>query len=197
LNKVKSLLLIGFPIVSFLLLYFGIGFDGLYGQDGYEYLRYSEALGDYFVSGKNPGDYFWPLYYPIFGALGSVLTQNTAVSLLLISVISYSLSSYYLLKSIYLIFPEKQKEGFFSLAYLFTFFMLSPYVFKHGMLVMSDMLTTLFIVLTLYHFLKYTTTRILKFFYCIAIFSVAAVMTRYASAIIVLPFIVVSTFYFF
>ena len=134
-NKIKTLLLIGFPIVSFLLLYLGYGFDGLYGQDGYEYLRYTNALGNYFISGENPGDYFWPLYYPILGALGSYITQSASVSLLLISVLSLSLSGFYLKKSIDLLFSTANTN--LSSFYVFVFFLLSPYIFKHGILVMS------------------------------------------------------------
>lgn len=192
-SKVKIVILIGFPVVAFLVLYFAYGFDGLYGQDGYEYVRYAQALRDYLISGEAPGDYFWPLYYPILGTLGGFVTQDVGISLLLVSVLSLSLSGLYILKIIEIIFPETGQNSFKKAAFILLFFALSPYIFRHGMVVMSDMLTVLFIVLTVFNYVKYKQTANLLFFYGIAIFSVSAVMTRYASFVIVVPFIIASS----
>lgn len=190
--KNNPLLLLGFPMVLWVVFYFVLDFDGLYGQDAYEYLRYTNALHDFVLSGKNPGDYFWPLYYPIFGAAFSFITQNTALSLLLVSVFSLSLSAFYLHKIIQALFPETK----YPILYVILFYILSPYVLKHGMLVMSDMLATCFVVVTLYHFIIFKQRYIIKHFYFLTFFSVLAVMTRYATAILILPFIGLATIQF-
>ena len=39
------------------------GFDGLYGQDSYEYLRYTERMKAFFLGGAYPGDLVWPKGY--------------------------------------------------------------------------------------------------------------------------------------
>ena len=46
------------PAIAFLVIRLGLNFDGFYGQDSYEYLRYTDALTNYYTSGENPGDYF-------------------------------------------------------------------------------------------------------------------------------------------
>jgi len=182
-----------FPIGVFLLFYFQLKFDGLYGQDAYEYLRYSKALKNYLITGVNPGDYFWPLFYPIFGALLSFITQNVAVALLIVSVLSFSLSGFYLHKIINLLFAQAKH----SVIYLFVFFIVSPIIFKNGMLIMSDMLSLCFIVLSVYHFLKFKKLKFLKNFYFLAVFSLLAFMTRYASAVVLLPFVISGVWLFF
>ena len=49
------------------------GFNGLYGQDSFEYLRYSRALHHYLSAGVLPGPFHWPLFYPLSGALLSFI----------------------------------------------------------------------------------------------------------------------------
>lgn len=188
----KYLLLI-FPVIVFLFFYYYLNFDGLYGQDAYEYLRYSKAIRNYLITGQNPGDYFWPLFYPIFGALFSFITQKTTISLLLISTLSLSITAYYLSKIINLLF----KKTPYNILYIFVFFLLSPIIFKSGLLVMSDILTLQFIVLSIFQFLKFKQTKAFKYFYFFTIFCFAAFMTRYASAVVLLPFVINGTLLFF
>ena len=185
-------LLLLFPVIVFLFFYFYLNFDGLYGQDAYEYLRYSKAIRNYLITGQSPGDYLWPLFYPILGALVSLIIQNTGISLLLISTLSLSISAFYLSKILYLIF----NKTVYNVLYVFTFFLVSPIIFKSGLLVMSDMLTLCFIILFLYHFLEFSQNRKVKHFYYITIFSFAAFMTRYASAVVLLPFVISATVLF-
>ena len=189
----NNLILLIIPIIIWIVVYFVIGFDGLYGQDSYEYLRYTKAISHFMKTGEHPGDYFWPLYYPISGAIVNLLTNNEKISLLTVSVLSLSTSAYYLHKLITLLFPENIR---FSILYVIGFYIFSPYVVKSSVTVMSDMLATCFIIVTVYNFYKYKFDKIIINFYGIAIFSVFAVMTRYASAILVLPFILISINYF-
>jgi len=191
--KNYSVLLLTLPVLFWIIIYFLFNFDGLYGQDAYEYLRYSKAIYDFMINGVNPGDYFWPLYYPVFGAIVNIIIQNPSLSLLLISVFSLSISAFYLDKIIHLLFRTTTKCSTF---YIVLFFLFSPYILKHGMLVMSDGLATCLIILAVYHFIKFRQEHFIKHFYLIAIFSIMAVMTRYASAVIVFPFIVITLIHF-
>ncbi len=188
----KYLLLL-FPAVVFLFFYFYLNFDGLYGQDAYEYVRYTKELRNFIILGENPGDYFWPLFYPIFGALFSFITQKVSLALLLISVCSLSISAIYIHKILALLYPNLKQKAL----YIFVFFLLSPTVFKCGILVMSDMLTVCFIILSVYQFLKYKKLKLTKNLYFLAIFSVSAFMTRYVSAIVLLPFVIYAVWLFF
>ena len=46
------------PILILITLRYVLNFDGLYGQDAYEYLRYSKEIHTFLLTGSNPGDYF-------------------------------------------------------------------------------------------------------------------------------------------
>ena len=48
-------------LIPCFLVRFLYGFDGAFGQDPYEYLRYTDALKNWMVNGTHPGDYFWPI----------------------------------------------------------------------------------------------------------------------------------------
>ena len=87
-NKLSSYLVL--TLVPALIIIFtrAFGFDGLYGQDSYEYLRYSNALYNAFNGGESAGDYFWPLYYPLLGAIANFLFGNMVITLSLINFIS-------------------------------------------------------------------------------------------------------------
>lgn len=112
-----------FPILIWIIVYFGFSFDGLYGQDVYEYLRYTEALKTFLVTGKSPEDYFWGIYYPVFGSILGFIIPNIAMSLQLISVVSLVVTSIYLDKIIRLIYKENALENI-----PFLLFTLSPIV---------------------------------------------------------------------
>lgn len=172
----------GFLIVVFLAVRFALGFDGLYGQDAYEYLRYTEALTAFLQTGKLPGDYFWGVYYPILGSLlNFVVTASLALQL--ISVLSLLIASVYLQKIIQLLYKEPEPETL-----TFLFFTLSPIALIHSLLNMSDMLACGLTTATVFHFLNYTEKRV-GFNFIIAVsLTVVAVLTRYAAIVVIAPF---------
>ena len=186
-----SIYLFIFPLI-FIFISRLIGFDGLYGQDSYEYLRYTKAIRNFILKGEHPGDYFWPVYYPIAGALTSLLTSKAAFALQLISILSFGLSAIYLNKLLSLLFVKRK----YTISYILLFFILSPFVLKNALVIMSDMLSLLFLILSIFYFVKYKENEKVKSYYCIAVFSFLAVMTRYACAVIMLPFIVSASFTF-
>lgn len=177
-------------MLIWIVVYFGFSFDGLYGQDAYEYLRYTKVLKTFLTTGQFPGDYFWGVYYPLFGSLLSFIIQNPIIALQLISVFSLIVTAIYIHKTIQLLYDSEKDV----LIYTALFFMLSPMVFKMGLLVMSDMLSTVLTALCCYHFLKYYKLEIVKNIYFAAIFGVIAILTRYACVVLILPFAFYSLF---
>ena len=164
------------------IVYFGFSFDGLYGQDAYEYLRYTEALKAFFTTGKNPGDYFWGVYYPIFGSILSFLIPNIALALQLISVFSLVITSLYVDKIIRLMYKENASHNI-----PFLLFTLSPIVLIHSVLAMSDLLTCCFVTIAFYSLLQFLETSKNKHFLIGIAFCCIAILTRYASAVVLLP----------
>ena len=189
-KKIPKYSLYCFPIFVWAIAYFCFSFDGLYGQDAYEYLRYTKMLKLFFETGQLPGDYFWGVYYPIFGSLLSFIVPNPIVALQLISTLSLSITALYIHKTIQLLY-HSEKNAFI---YTVLFFVLSPVVFKMGLLVMSDMLSTALTLLSCYHFLKYYKLENRKNIYFAVIFGVVAVLTRYACVVLVFPFAIYSLF---
>ncbi len=179
--KNSSLFLVVLTIVWVVFRFF-FDFDGLYGQDGYEYLRYTKALNLYFKTGTFPGDYFWPLYYPIAGAILSFLLKPV-IALQLVSFISYLIVILYSFKIIKLIYPQNRNARIFCMLFLG----LSPYMLRLSLSVMSDMLSTAFVVLCFYNGLLYFKTSSLKSLYLVVIFGLSAIMTRYATFVVLLP----------
>lgn len=181
----KKYLIYCFPVLLWSIYYFGFSFDGLYGQDAYEYLRYTKSLEYYFKTGKNPGDYFWGVYYPLLGSFLTFIVGNSALALQLLSFLSLLVSSVYLNKIIELIYKEKN-----SIIIIFVFFSLSPIVLIHSFLVMSDMLTCAFVLVSIYSFLSYLECSKKSSFLFGVAFCLLAILTRYAVAVIMFPIVI-------
>ncbi|KGO95982.1 ArnT family glycosyltransferase [Flavobacterium enshiense] len=186
--KIKSKHIIYlFPLLVWAVVCYGFSFDGLYGQDAYEYLRYTEALKTFLETGKTPGDYFWGVYYPIFGCLLSFVIPNTAIALQLISVLSLIVTSVYLDKIIRLTYQQKSVKHI-----TFIFFTLSPIVLIHSMLAMSDMLACCFTTVAIYYLLLFIEKSGNRNFIIGAILVAFALLTRYAAMVILLPFCILA-----
>jgi len=172
----RNLLLIS-PLFLFFIIRYVVGFNGLYGQDSHEYYRYSRALIDFFKSGYSPGEYFFPIYYPVFGAIAGLVIDNL-LALQLISFLSLSGTLFFLLKVMANIYGEKN----YLPVYLVITFLSAPYILRNSAVIMSDMLSVFFISASFYFFLEYERKVEAKQVLFFSIFSVLAVLTRYASA---------------
>jgi len=185
----RTWIFLGIPLLLLVLLQL-IGFDGLYGQDSYEYLRYTKAIQQYIKNGVHPESFYWPVLDPFIASLLGFIFTNAVVGLQFLTCISISICCIYLFKILKLLYPEHTN---FSFYYILIFGLLSPYFLKSGVVVMSDMMAAMFIVLTFYYFLKslYKHTS----FALVFLYATCALMTRYASLVITLP-IVLSALYF-
>ena len=182
---------IGIPILFLIVLQF-VGFDGLYGQDSYEYLRYTRAIQDYIIGGPHPESFYWPVLYPFLGSLLGFTFGNVIMGLQLLTAISFSLTSIYLYKTIHLLYPKNPSLVFY---YVLIFGLLSPYFLKSGLVVMSDVLASMFIIMTFYHFFKSYQRK--TSFSLVFFFATCALMTRYATLLITLPVILLAIYFVF
>ncbi|WP_157821885.1 glycosyltransferase family 39 protein [Tenacibaculum sp. Bg11-29] len=158
-----------------------IGFDGLYGQDSYEYLRYLKVIKEYIGTGAHPKSFYWPVLYPFIGALLSFLIEDNIFSLTLLSCISFFITCLYTLKTIRILYPKTQV----SFLYVLIFCSFCPFLLKMGLIVMSDAMAITFVVLSFYFFFLfyYNNTSLIPVF----IFITCAFMTRYPSIFVTLP----------
>ena len=178
-----------YPVLVWGLIIFSIlvliriisGFNGLYGQDSYEYLRYSRRLTEFFISGKSPGDYFWPVNFPLLGAILSLIIGNNIIALQLISMLSFVFTAFYSLRLIQLIYSSNKEDVIY---YLSLFLILSPFLFRTAFLVMSDILALFLSTAAIYYIVKYQRGCVRTDFLIAIFFATSAVMTRYAAAVV-------------
>jgi hypothetical protein len=170
-------------LMPVLLLIFNLvaGFNGLYGQDSFEYLRYSRALHKYISDGILPGACLWPLLYPLTSALISFIFPDI-LSLQIVSIVSYGLTMFYLDKILSYLFPDGKRELTW---YLFLFFSLSPFALRNASVVMSDSLSMFLLTAFLYHCLLFREKGLNRDFIKLVFFAFAAINTRYASVVVV------------
>jgi len=181
-HKILFSIFISYVVFQFLFIFIS-GYNGLYGQDGHEYLRYCKSLQLFLLNGIHPGSYFWTAGYPLAGAIIGFLT-GPQFALQFISVLSGAwilvmLASYLLNE-----FPGREKE---VALYTLLFMGMSPYFFRYSVSVMSDVPALALLITSWYFTDRYIKLRNINHFY-IAAFSVsAALFTRVALLPLTIP----------
>jgi hypothetical protein len=184
-NFLFSKIIIWF-LIPFVLLSFNLvaGFNGLYGQDSFEYLRYSRALHEYLAQGTAPGTFFWPILYPLTGAIVSFILPDV-LALQVVSIASYGMTIFFLQKILLHLYSDRNRE--ISL-YLFLLFSISPFVLLYSSFVMSDSLTMFLLSAFFYYWFLYNDKGDNRHFILLVFFAFTAINTRYASiAVVFLP----------
>ncbi|MCB9232650.1 MAG: hypothetical protein H6581_13350 [Bacteroidia bacterium] len=178
----------GLPWAGFLLAFgvlllvkLGAGFNGLYGQDPFEYLRYSERLGAFLRTGIHPGDYNWPVLYPLLGAVFGLLAGSESLALQLISMLAFA--GVVGIGFAWLIHQGHKKH----LVFYFLLCLTSAYFFRIGLTVMSESLCMAWICLCYYGLLRQEKGGGGHWLAVAALGGAAAVMTRYGAGVIILP----------
>lgn len=139
-EKYAGLVLLLFGALLSIITAYSLEFNGLYGQDAYKYLSFSQSIGSLAYERM-----MWPINYPLAGRIMNFLIADPAKAIQFISVIAYSFSGwliYDILKQTYSV------KRIVILSYVVIFFSFSPYIFRFSTLVMSEMLCVFFIVLT-------------------------------------------------
>ncbi len=182
----KNTIIIGSILVSFfVIIHYIIGFNGLYGQDSYDYLRFTKKLSSYFITGTNPGSFFWPVNYPFFGAIFSMVIPSKIIALQLLSYLSFVVSAILILKIIETIYQVSRKS---LLVYLILNFILSPYLLRASVVVMSDILALVFSLAAFLSIINYLKSEQKPFFLMALTFSLLAGFTRHhAFVILIIP----------
>jgi len=162
-------------------VYFVFDFNGLYGQDGHSYFKYSKKISLYFSQGIHPEDYYWPIYYPLLGAVASLFAMENLRALQLISVISFCGIIFYI-KNILKLLTTDKKEVIDI--YLSLCLCLAPYMLRQSVFVMSDMCAFFFMIATVYYIFKYQESTNLKNCIKLSILGCLAVLTRYQMGIL-------------
>ena len=179
----KNHLIYLIPTVIFLIVVLILNFNGLYGQDSYEYVRYSKSLSQFFADGIPPGNFFWSVYYPLTGAVLSFIIYSNQLSLQFISFVSFLSGIYYLRRTLQFVYPESKEK---ISVYILIAFILSPMMLIYSQVIMSDMFCLFFITAGFYHSQKFQKELQRKDFLLAVLFMTAAVLTRYASVVVLI-----------
>ncbi len=176
----------GFAFLTWTMMYI-LGFNGLYGQDAHEYLRYSQELLMWIGGVAAPGKFFWPVNYPFWGAVLGSLLGSLLIGLQLLSILALGFvpASLYLILSIE---NPKHSSPLLKLSYCLLFCAASPFLWRSGTLIMSDAFAIGWLLLFYYGYWYYNKMSAPRYLVLLSIGAVAAVMTRYVLALlIVLP----------
>ncbi len=176
----KKILLLLFPLFVLAIVRFAFDFNGLYGQDAFEYLRYAGRLREFLANGTPPGDYFWPVGYPFYGATLSFLTGDVSFALQLVSALGLAGTAWFAVKMLELLFPGKKGIHL----YVFLFLLCSPFLLRSAVLCMSDCACAFFVTAFFYYTFRFRKDG--KGIHLVLLFFLAAnaMMFRYASAVL-------------
>lgn len=111
------------------------GFDGLYGQDPHEYLRYTSALKAWVLQGTDPGFSYWPPGYPMAAALVSLLGFSPPLATQAVSFAAWLAAFWFGSAAL-----ERLHPGARGSVYWGVLFSLSPFLMRSALSSMSDML---------------------------------------------------------
>lgn len=159
------------------------GFDGLSGQDPHEYLRYAGQLHEVMLGGGHPGPFFWPVLYPMLGALLSLSGLPVAVALQLLSAGAW-LAAFALGGR--LAIREGDREALCT-TYWVASFAMAPYVFRASLMVMSDALALAAVFGCLAAAASWHRTRRTPLLICSFLCAGVAAATRYPTVVSVAP----------
>ncbi|MBK7037919.1 MAG: glycosyltransferase family 39 protein [Bacteroidetes bacterium] len=165
--------------ISIILIY---DFNGYFGQDSYEYLKTTRELITFYKGGILPSYSVFPGMYPFICSLIGLVIPNTLFVLQFVSILSL-LISYILLRKIAIMIYKTDNN---IDVYLFSFFALSPYILRFGIISMNDLSGIVLWLTTLYLSLLFQSRGKLKFLLFACLFGGFAVMTRYTAIVILL-----------
>ncbi len=184
-NRLAFLISLGWFLVLLCTIFIS-DYDGLYGQDSNEYYRYFQRITSFIRYQADPGDYFWPVHYPLAGALLRTITTLDA-SLQLISMISSAavvgLLSLFLMRQ----FPGREPEIIF---YVAVFMACSPFFFRFSVSCMSDVMAIAGACGSAYLAWKNSVRRTRITFFGSLFFAGMAVFTRFAMFPLLCPLVV-------
>ncbi len=141
----QALLLRWFPLLLFAgmaLISFLGHFNGLYGQDGHEYLRQSQAIFDRWNQGiitpATVGDAEFVKGYPLAGALLRYLVSDPILALQVVSWLAFAAAAFLLERILGLLAHGSRADS--RLAFVGIGFVMAPAFLRSGLTVMSDAL---------------------------------------------------------
>lgn len=168
------------PLVAFGIVRWGLHFNGLYGQDGHSFYQFSLEIIRSFSGEADFNPFRVPPIYPLTGAIPGFFAGHPDFFLHLISALSLAGTAWMAEKIIRKIYPDSAKQA--VAIYLAVILVLSPYMLRGSLMVMTDLLTTFFSTSALYHILSYQIKPTFRSLVLLTAGATLAFFTRYAVA---------------
>jgi len=171
-------LLLLLPMLATLGLHVGWGFQGLYNQDAHAYLRLAGEVKAYWNGGPAPVSY-WPLGFPDLGALVGMMIGDDRWALLLLAIVGWAALVAGFRRILLDAGADRDRASLFTLLTVGT----SPFLLRHGVVVMSDVPAMAFAIWSLRFALRAGLTNCLL----ALLLATAAVIVRLPMAILLAP----------
>lgn len=159
-----------------------LDFNGLYGQDAYEYSRFCGELYRFYQGGALPAECHFPVGYPLLGSL-LCFALPPATALQLLSIFALMLTIFVSLKMADLL----DGKDTLTTPLLLLGLGFSPFLLRMGICVMSDMLCTASFCCAFYFLLRWKKDGRLSQWLWFSVFVSAAVSMRYAAGAPLIP----------
>ncbi|MEI6765808.1 MAG: hypothetical protein WCM76_09220 [Bacteroidota bacterium] len=189
-KHLRLYLFILIPLGVFVIIRVCFGFNGLYGQDSHEYLRFAEWIRTALHGSAEPTSFFWPVIYPMLGGLVSYITGNTALVLQLISLCAFIISLFFFRGILLMWHPTRITE---IEVFILVTILPASWFLRGAIFVMSDITAVMFTFGAVYYLYRITFTAKALHLMMGALFTVLAFFTRYPAALIIAPWAVYAT----
>jgi len=158
-------------------------FNGYYGQDSHAYLAYSRKIGQFLAGGPIPGDFFWPVNYPLAGTAFDLMPFLGKLALPLLSLVSF-LATIWLFRRVLIHCFSADR----LIATLFTLCSLgiSPALLRASNLAMSDCLAIFLVFFAWQQALRFYRTGAARCLLWAASLAGFAIGTRYANMVLLI-----------
>lgn len=170
------------PLMVISIIFCAIDFNGFYGQDSHEYLRFAGALKENGLTKEVLEHFHWPVLYPFIAVVVSYLGLPLSWAMIAISFVS--------LVGIFIVLDKMIRLMYAGDSWLLLLIVSTQvYFVRAGFIGMSDILCTFFILLATYHLLLQRNEFKWYRIFTILLFGMCAVFTRYAAIILIVPIV--------
>jgi 4-amino-4-deoxy-L-arabinose transferase-like glycosyltransferase len=165
------------------------GFDGLYGQDPYAYLDYIERILALFRDGQALGKVYYPLGFPLIGAVGYRLAgiaglQGTVIIVGALSIGVTGLIAYEIGRG----YGLGRTASLIAQSGAALVMLACPQLTQSSIVIMSDVPALFWALLSAWGILRYWRTGSGRWAALAAVALALAVMTRWVYALLALPY---------
>jgi Alg9-like mannosyltransferase family len=165
-------------------------FDGLFGQDAYNYADYARQLQLYFQEGIKTGNMMPAMIYSLMSAVVSFVTRlSMGESMQLLSLLGFALTAYFTFLSL-----KFMEEGKGNKRYILLTLLCCPYFVRFAISDMTETTAMAAASVALYSFLKFKHKSSALQLISIFFFATLAIVVRSAMVVLLAPILVYCLF---